>query len=301
MADSGRELTARGKEERLRDLNNGYYGLTRFCDDPWIQYAVDQIYSDYGDRVIVKPKQLRKFGHNPSIAADTKSTVARFQDNLANETFATGNTVDYIVSDNASDTGIVGVEGHAVDGSGNMSFVSQNATLNGTTPVALTTPMFRGNRITRPKGTFASPSTDLVGNIYLYDSAAATGVTAGVPDVAAATKVMIPAGYQQSEKCATSISYADYWVITKFEAGTSRDGPQDAIVDVDLEYREIGGVWRPVGLERRLISSAVAPPELLLPYVIIPKNCDVRMIATSTASATKVVGRVAGQLLSIVS
>lgn len=148
------------------------------------------------------------------------TTVAEFQGSVVNETFATGNTIDSVISDDAADDGkIVTIEGHTVDGSGNLTFIVQNATLGNVTRTALTTSLYRATRMYRTPGTFASPATDLAGNIYVYDnSVGATGHTSGTPNEATATKLLILAGNQQTEKCATSLSSKDVWIITRVAA-----------------------------------------------------------------------------------
>jgi len=266
----------------------------------WVQYAQARIFADTGNRVSVrdKLKSLTKFGRTLNADANVKTTVGQFQGlTVVNETFATGNTIDYLVSDNNSDAGNVTVEGHTVDGSGNRTFVVQTRALSGHTPAALATPLFRATRIYRTNGTYASPATDLAGNVYVYDSTLATGVTSGVPDVATATKVMIAAGEQQSHKCATSLSSADYWILTYASAGLIRSAGANASVDVDIEVRELGGVWRPLGLEISLSKTGTAFIRYeFKPYFIIPPNSDIRMVATSDTDNTTVQGSIGGVL-----
>ena len=273
-------------------------------NDPYIRQSIREISSSTGDDVSVynKQKSLIKFGRTTNADAATKTTVALFQGTEINETFATGNSIDYVVSSSGSDTEIVTVEGHTVDGSGNMTFVTQNVTLNGQTPVALTTPLYRSNRVFVPKQTYASPASALVGNIHVYDATVATGVTAGVPNVATATKIMIAAGKNQSEKCATSVSSTDYWIITEIFASVSRSSPVSAKADIDVEYKEVGGVWRPLGFEISL-DQASGPfvHDEMRPHFWIPKNSDVRMVITSDTNDTKATGYIAGYLASVTS
>lgn len=266
--------------------------------DPWMQYVIAEIYDVYGVRVLPKPKQLRKFGRTANADNGVKTTVGQFQGTVVNETFATTNSVDKIVSSSASDTGQVNIEGHTIDGSGNLTFVTQTATLNGQTPVTLSTAMARCSRIYVKEQTFASPAVDLVGQVVVYDSAAGGSVTAGVPATAAAVKALIAAGSNQTEKWATTFSSVDYFVMTKVEASVQKGNSSTVAVDIDIEVRRLGGVWRPLGLEISLrAGSESAYTEMLMPYAIIPANSDIRMVATSNTNDTTVSGRMSGQLL----
>lgn len=271
--------------------------------DKWTRYAIDEIKATYGDDVSVsqKKKSLLKFGRTTNADADVKTTVALFQGTEVNETFATGNTIDYLVSDNAADTGDVTVEGHTLL-VGDLSFATQTVTLTGTTPVALTTPLARTNRLFNAEvGSFASPATALVGNVYAYDSTVATGVTSGVPDVATATKCVIAAGKQQSEKCATSVSAQDYWLITQIAAGGAKGNANTVSGNVDVAVRTDGGPWRPLGLE--LVLRAGGDQKAFAhfaPYLIVPKNSDVRLEVISNTNDSEFSGFIHGMLAKVV-
>jgi hypothetical protein len=272
--------------------------------DPYITLAEAEILNTYGDVASVweKKKALFKFGSTENADSGVKTTVAQFQGAVVNETFATGNTVDSIVSDNASDTGVVVIEGHTGDGSGNFTFSVQEATLNGQTPVSLSTSIMRCNRAYAKDGTFAVPSVDLVGNVYIYDSTLAAGVTTGTPNTATATKCMIAAGNNQSRKAATTISSADYWIVTEILGSLERGSGGSAAADLDVECRKVGGVWRPMGLQIELHHSAEPNfEETFKPYRIIPPNTDVRMVATSDSANTQIAGHINGSLAIITS
>ncbi len=274
---------------------------TRIVDnEPWIRQAINNIRTNYGDIVSVdaKKKSLIKFGRTLSANDGVRTTVGIFQDAVVNETFATTNSVDSIVSTDAGDDMIITVEGHTIDTTnGKLTFVSQDATLNGQTRVALTTPMARANRMYVKNGTYASPATAPSGNITVYDNAANSGLTSGKPDTDASVKLMLVAGINQTEKCATSISDDDYWIITEIYAACTRSAPQDAAVDIEVEYRQIGGVWRPLGFEGNIDQGASSfIHDEMRPCHIIPKNSDVRMIAVSDTASTVVSGYIAGVL-----
>lgn len=263
----------------------------------WIWYAENQIAQDYGKRVSVqrKSKALNKFGRTVNADTDVKTTVAAFQGSVVNETFVSTNIIDSVVSDSASDTEVISVEGHTIDASGNLTFVAQQVTLTGTTPVALPTPLARCTRLRVVAGTFAAPASDLVGNVYAYDNT--DGETLGVPNTAAATKCMINAGQNTSQKCATSLSSVDYWILTSCYAGMHRSGAAAAAVDIEIEVRQLGGVWIPLGLHLDISTGAQPWKEVLFePYRVIPANSDVRMVCTASADNQEVSGQISGLL-----
>lgn len=260
-----------------------------------IERAEQECYALYGDRVSVaaKNKYLRKFGRTQNADAGVKTTVALFQDAVISETFATTNSIDYVVSTSASDAAKpFSIEGQKLSSNGtDKIFTAQTVTLNGTTPVALPTPLIRA---TRGRGT----TSDLAGNIAVYDSTlSGGGLTSGKPDVDAAVKLLIAAGNSFSEKCATTVSYRDYWFIEQLIVSVSRNSPQGAVVDIDVEIRRPGGIWVPAGLEITLASEAQNTLPVNLSYpIIVPKNSDVRLIALSDAADTFVTGSMAGPL-----
>jgi len=267
--------------------------------DPWTTEALNEIYATYGDRVFLKHKSLSKFGRTTNADSGTKTTIATFGSVATvnvNETFVTTNVIDEVSSSNTNDTEIVTIEGHTIDGSGNLTFIAQDATLTGQTPVTLTTPMARCNRIYVKNGTFASPASDLVGDIYVYASDGVT-VTAGVPQTSTAVKARIVAGKNQTEKCATSISSVDYWLLTGATVGINKDAGNTVTADFDIEVQERGGVWRPLGLE--LIARTSGDQKEIIrfePYLIVPPNSDVRMVVVTNAADTVCTAVISGTL-----
>ena len=271
-----------------------------------ITQAENVVLSTYGDRVSVeeKAKNLNKFGVNFAVGT-TFETVGQFQGTTANETFTSTNSIDRVSSDNTSNNGLVlQVEGHTIDGSGNLTFVVQEATLGtpATTPVTLSTPLARASRMfPKASGTFNAPQGDVVGNVYVFDNTAATGTTAGVPDVAAATKLML-VSENQSQQCATSISSTDYWFITSVDAGIGSAGGNAARVRVRLETRDVanGGVWRPLGRDLDLDIDQNGVQQDESPYLIVPKNHDVRVRALTDANTASVFAEIRGVLAKVI-
>lgn len=267
-----------------------------------IQIAERTVSVQYGDTVSVfdKGKQLNKFGSNSAIA-NTFETVAQFQGATANETFVTTNIVDSVVSSSTSDTSqTITVEGHTVDGSGNLTFVSQDAILNGQNEVTLSTPLARCNRaFVKPTGTALTFPTALVGTVYVYDNTG--GISAGVPVTAAATKCLILAGETQSKKCATAISSTDYWFLTEFFAGLISSSASVNRVTFKVEMRNVasGGAWRPIGTE--IVLNDSQNPQLVTfdPFLIIPKNNDVRVQAKLNSGTGAVFAELNGYLAGV--
>lgn len=268
-----------------------------------IAQAEAVVLSTYGDTVSVsaKAKNLNKFGRNRAIGASPE-TVAEFQGAVANETFLTTNAIDAVSSSDAGDTTqTIRVEGHTIDGSGNLTFAVQTVTLNGQTPVALATPLARATRANvASTGTFGASPAALAGTVYIYDNT--DGATAGVPNTAAATKLLISAGDTNTEKCATAISSGDYWFINGFSAGIGDAGGSAARVTLSIERRDIanGGPWLPFGREIVLIVGNQNPtPEIFSPFLIVPKNHDVRVIAETNANTAEVYAELSGYLAGI--
>jgi hypothetical protein len=284
-------------------------GETRYTesDDPRMDAAISQIYNDYGDEVYLKSKPLRKFGKTENADSGVKTAVQTLQGTEVLETYATGNTIDRIVSTSGSDTGTVQVEGRTysadADGAGNpgLVFAAQEATLEGQTIVTLGTPLVRCNRIffKQNGGTLASPQHELkaVGTISVYDSTVATSAPSGVPSDATATKAIIQAGQAQTEKCATAISWRDYYILTRAKLSGLRGNSATAAAEGDIEVSTNGAPFRPIGLELSVRSGGDQNEIVEFnPYIVVPKNSDIRIVVEANAADLKVSGYFSGVL-----
>jgi len=245
----------------------------------WIKHAQDVIYNTYGDTVSVdaKKKDLFKFGRTTCTTAATEYTVMTL-DTVASETYVSTNIIDSISCANNSATNSMVVEGHTISGS-NLTFVSQTVALTGQTEKALTTPLCRVTRA------YNNDTTALGGAVYIYDN---TGVTlaSGVPDIKAQIHLIIANGDEQSFKCATAISSVDYFIITRL-IGSVR-GKTAASVDFKLKVREFGKVFREQA-EFTVGATGSSAIELTFePYIIVPKNADVIITATSDTNSSVV-------------
>ena len=177
--------------------------------DPWLHHAVDVIMSTWGDTVSVheKSKDLLKFGHNDAVGTSA-TTIEHLMSGELHETFVSDNLINSVISDNAGDTEDVVIEGHTV-AAGAFTFVVQSATLTGQTAATLTTPLARCTRL------YNNGSNNLLGNVYVTET---DTYSAGVPDSATKVHLICEAGEDQSEKCSTTISDQDYWIITAIGA-----------------------------------------------------------------------------------
>ena len=254
--------------------------MTAFTNDFALNLAVAEIEKTYGDRVDVqsKAKTLLKFGRNDDLSttSETLWTVG------GNETYVTTNVIDSIVSSSAADTATVSIEGHTVSGTGadaQYTSVIQTVILNGQTRVALTTPLARVSRMA-----IVDDST-VAGSVVVYENSA---LTAGVPDDVTKVHNEIDGivGDTQSFKAATTFSNTDYFVMTALSISVNRQ--QSRSVDFTLERRVPGGLFLPIV---RMSASSTGGPTInknFYPYVVVPKNSDLRIVGISSSTATEV-------------
>lgn len=256
---------------------------------PEVALAINEIQNTYGVRVSVldKAKSLIKFGRNAFVGT-AGATIMEFLGSETEETYVSTNAIDRIISDDASFTGDVILEGHTIDGN-DLTFVTQRVTLNGQTAVTLATPLARANRLFYVNGSELASGK----KIYVYENGA---TSAGVPSTASSVHVILSEANGQSQKCATSISKEDFWIITLAYGGALRK--QGATVDLTLQIRAVGGSWRTV-FEISSQSGAnfnVSAP----PAYIIPPNHDVRFNASSSNADTEVIAGIGGYLARII-
>ena len=287
-------------------INNEFVPIISENDvlSPAEKQAERVVLSTYGDvvSIVAKAKNLSKFGTNAAVGTAFE-TIAQFQGTVANETFVNTNLITHAVSSSASDVGLVLVhEGHTIDAFGNLTFIVETVTLNGQTPVALTTARARQSRIyVADSGVFGSPQASPVGTVYFYDNSAAGGVTAGVPNTALATKCLLAAGENQSQKCATSTSSTDYYFIKSVDAGIGAAGGAANRVLVRVETRDVknGGVWLPKGRDLTLDIDQNGVQQEEEPLVIVPPNHDVRVRAQTDSNTAATFAEIRGVLASV--
>lgn len=256
--------------------------------DPWIAHAIDVIYDTYGDRVSVeeKAKDLLKFGRNKNIQT-TKTTLMTLPATIFNETYLTDNLITTVSSSSAADTESITVEGHTTaDGGLTFTFVSQTITLTGQTQVTLATPLARCTKL------YNAGTADLVGSVYAYQDNTST---AGVPDTPALVHCIIDAGLNNSEKASTTISGSDYWIIAGFYADCLEKVATFGILH--FEIRLPGKVFRN-SIDISVNDTSHGEHEFK-PYLIVPKNSDVRLRVSASANGKDFSGGIQGVLASV--
>lgn len=169
------------------------------------------------------------------------------------------------------------------------TFVSQTVTLSGQTRVPLTTPIARSTRTIIPEQNRAVAN---VGEIYVYEN---TALTSGKPTDTTKIHLTVPANKSQSEKASTTLSDTDFWIVTGFRGSMLEKAA--GFADVELQVREMGGVFRP---KDDVTADGPQGTALFEPYVIIPANADTRLVAISDSTSRDVSGSVQGYLASVV-
>lgn len=254
--------------------------------DP-ISHAITTIRSNYGDDVSIKAKRkgLLKFGSNAAVGTNADGyTLMTLAGSERHESYVSDNLITHFASSDASDDQEIVIEGHTISGN-ILTFQTQTVTLNGTTKTALDTPLARVTRL------YNNGSTDFAGTIYV---ARDVTFTDGVPQTDSAVHLIVDSG-NQSEKASTSLSSTDYWIVTKIYADVLKKTA--GFADVQLQVRTVGKVFRSVA---RFASSSGRHEELtFMPYLVIPKNSDVRLVAVADATA-EVSGGIHGFLAKVV-
>jgi hypothetical protein len=252
--------------------------------DFWLRHAINVIKQTYDHDVSVqeKGKDLIKFGRSTQVQT-TDTTIMTLPSGVYNETYLATNGITTISSASSGDTFSATIEGHTIDGNGDFTFVSQSVTLNGQTAVSLSTPLARATRL------YNTGAVNSVGPVYVYES---TAIVAGVPTDGTKVHLMLRAGKNQSEKCATTLSQYDYWIITNINGQPLKK--TQAAAEYAFQVREKGGVFR-----TQLNFAASNTNEgghTYKPYHIIRPNSDIRMVANADTSNTDCFAHIAGVL-----
>ena len=249
-----------------------------------MEHAKQIIFADYGVNVSLeaKNKDLLKFGRHENVQT-TSTTLMTLPASTYNETYVATNLITSIISTSAADGESVTIEGHTV-ASNVFTFVSQTKTLTGQTVATLGTALGRVTRV------YNSDTTELAGVVSVCED---DTYGSGVPVTAAGVHLQIRAGEQQSEKASTTLSSADYWVITSFYADVLEKVATSA--DVDLEIRLAGKVFRPIASIS--CSEGHRGNFNFKPYLIVPPNADIRLRARASANDRDISGGIEGSLL----
>lgn len=258
--------------------------------DPWIDHAIQVIYSTYGDVVSVdeKDKDLLKFGRNDNVGTGG-ATVMTLIDAETEEKYVFDNLITTISSESTSDLEPFRMEGHTYSG-GDFSFVVVTGTLDGQNQVSLSTPVARSSRLE------VTGTINLVGPVYVYEN---DTDTSGKPDTDTGVHMMLPAGENKSFKAATTTSSVDYWIITSWYCDVLEKTASYA--DCRLEFRDAStqGVFKSIDT----ISTSTYHRGVQYyngPYKIIPKNSDVRIQAVASTSSVSVSAGITGVLAKVI-
>ena len=233
-----------------------------------VGHAENVVLKQYGDIVSVADagKDVTKFGRFESLGTSPETVSWLGGD----ETFATTNAIDSIISNSASDTTVMLIQGHTVIGTGTSAVfteVQQEATLNGTTRVVLGTPLARVQRV-RVVGT-----APIVGDVTVYEN--------GGDDF-----LQVPAGANQSYKASMTTAGDEYLFVTGFFCSVTKK--QSAYADFETQVRDVGGPFRP---QIRMSLGSVSQNSDQInfdPYLIVKPNSDIRVVAVSSATGTAV-------------
>ncbi len=254
------------------------YGTSKI-DDFLVNHALDVIRSTYGDRCILKSKDLLKFGGS-AVVGTSETTIANFATptNLR-ETYVSTNAINSLICTDNTFVGDVYVEGHYLDGA-DRKFTTQTLAATGQTRAALTQPLLRATRAFIDAATgLATPATDL---IYVYDNTDGDNGS-GVPTTEAAIKLIVDGIENQSEKAATSLSYQDYAIVTGIYAGIEKKSNANAVVRI--RSRVGSKVFRTIAPKIHLDADGAT--EVFIeykPYLVIPKNSDIELTAEGSTS-----------------
>ena len=276
--------------QELENMFGGWQRRTYEVPDGRLVQGEREIQATYGDYVSIdkKAKSLIKFGKSADLSTNGLQTVWTVG---GNEVYVSDNTIAYVSSSNALDVQEVTIEGHTITGTGfdqEFTFVTQNVTLNGQTPVALTTPLARTSRMYNNNG------QELVGRVVVYEN---TTVVGGVPSDATKIHLDIPAGFQSSFKAATTFSKEDYYLVTGAYGAVSLK--QSAAVDFFLELRDAGKTFRQVALFTASSAGGAFNIELD-PCIIVPKNADIRITCETSSNNAVAFGVFKGYLAKVV-
>jgi len=267
----------------MGQLNNGIVVRDNIRVEPKLLQGISE-YARFNSgiwSVDQKNKSLSKFGRRETLNT-TETTIADFDtsNNIKEENLLTTNGITHISSsNNTTDIGqVIKIEYHTINAGGDeLTFGVQSVVLNGQTIVPLPVPAARVSRM------YNSSGTEIVGDIYAHEGNA----TAGVP-VAGEIHARIVAGYQQTTKCATSISNVDIMLVTSITTSVlDIQGATNLEAEFQIQTKALDGVWLPK-FEWACSNSGTASFHVDVdPVIIVPQNHDVRILGhTTTGSAT---------------
>lgn len=234
-----------------------------------MDFAADEIFATYGDKVRVNRKSLIKFGRFDSLG----TTETEITNVGATETYLTTNGIDKISSSDAADTQTIRIEGMSIS-NGVITFVAQTAVLDGQNKVTLDTPLYRATRITN------NSSGATAGDVYVYED---TAIVAGVPSDSSKIHAKMEQTDQSTLKACTSVVSSNYFVMSSLHATVGKK--TSAVVDLRFRTSSGNGAHFKTSFVKSLSDGF--PLDLdFHPYLIIPPGSDISV--TGVASTTNV-------------
>jgi hypothetical protein len=178
----------------------------------------------------------RKFGSIDVLKADEPTDVWQYGETIGAEKYtwsADGVAdIDRVSSDSALDVSSVRITGLDVEG----YQVVQDLTLTGQTPVALTTPLWRVNRVEN------NGSANYAGNIYVFVNNAVTG---GEPNDPTSVRGYIELGDNQTLQSVYTVPKGKIAYVLGSEISLTKDGGVTAAsVRLKTKLRAYGGVFK---------------------------------------------------------
>lgn len=219
---------------------------------------------------------VHKFGNAPDFdTTDGEVTVWDGAEDgasweLMDYVYSTTADIDSISSSSAGDTQDIVIQG--LDS--NWELVTQTATLNGQTRVALTTPLIRVFRA------YNDNSTETVGHVFVFVNGTLTG---GVPDTNADIRAVIDPENQQTEMAVYTIPAGKTGYMRDWYMATS-GGSKTSNYVVKLKSRNFGKIFR---TKHTSALEAAAPSPYQHKYEepeVFAEKTDIEMTVESIAS-----------------
>lgn len=138
---------------------------------------------------------------------------------------------------------------------------------------------------------FNADSTDLAGDVYIYED---DTVTAGVPQTPAKIKAKIDIGDGQTQMCLMPVALGKVGRIWRFGGSILSGGTTPvaaAAIDIKIRTREFGKTFR-VRENLGLTVNGTNNDDLtFMPYLIVPAKTDIELTGLASDDDTDVAGR----------
>lgn len=230
-----------------------------------------------------KRKTVSRYGRNTSLASGVAQMVWATG---GIETLPTDNLITHFASDDAGDDQDLLVEGYTIDGNGNLTFVSQTVTLNGTTKTALNTDLARISHVEN------MGSTSIAGSVSFSKDVT---YTSGVP---ASDVHYTLNSFDKGEKSVISTASDEYLFITSLQFSVL--GSVSANINFDVEISVLGGLFKKSFSVSTTDTAGTFEKDFGNVPLIVPPNSDVRIIATSSENSSQASVFIEGLFASVI-